>query len=108
MDPPLETGSCSATRGSWCEVESDAQRYGDEFLVGFGKTGRDGMHLRAVTVRESCDLVISNVVVIDPVLGVRKASIGVTRRTHLAASAVPETPTRSTGWTSSWARTPRS
>ncbi|MSV73601.1 MAG: urease subunit alpha, partial [Actinobacteria bacterium] len=60
------------------EVESDSQREGDEFLVGFGKTARDGMHLRAVTVRESCDLVISNALVLDAVLGVRKVSIGIT------------------------------
>jgi len=59
------------------EVESDSQRYGDEFLVGFGKTGRDGMHFRADTIRETCDLVISNVVVIDARLGIRKVSIGI-------------------------------
>jgi urease subunit alpha len=61
------------------EIESDSQQRGDEFLVGFGKTARDGMHLRAVTVRESCDLVISNVVVLDAVLGIRKVSIGIAR-----------------------------
>lgn len=59
------------------EVEHDAQQPGDEFLMGFGKTARDGMHLRAAPVRETCDLVISNVVLLDPVLGVRKVSIGV-------------------------------
>jgi urease subunit alpha len=59
------------------EVEHDSQRPGDEFLMGFAKTARDGMHLRAATVRETCDLVISNVLLLDPVLGVRKLSIGV-------------------------------
>lgn len=29
------------------EVESDAQQTGDEFVAGFAKTARDGMHLRA-------------------------------------------------------------
>ncbi|MFD4134474.1 urease subunit alpha [Streptomyces goshikiensis] len=58
-------------------VESDAQRPGDEFLAGFGKTARDGLHLKAAAVRETCDLVISNVLVIDAVLGIRKTSIGV-------------------------------
>ena len=58
-------------------VESDSQQRGDEFLLGFGKTARDGMHLAPVGLRESCDLVVSNVVIIDPLLGVRKASIGV-------------------------------
>ncbi|MFE0465397.1 amidohydrolase family protein, partial [Kitasatospora sp. NPDC058965] len=58
-------------------VESDSQRPGEEFLVGFGKTARDGQHLKAAAVRDTCDLVISNVVVIDAVLGIRKTSIGV-------------------------------
>ncbi|WDV54767.1 urease subunit alpha [Streptomyces coeruleorubidus] len=58
-------------------VESDAQRYGDEFLAGFGKTARDGLHLKAAAVRETCDVVVSNVVVIDAVQGIRKVSIGI-------------------------------
>ena len=60
------------------EVESDSQRIGDEFIMGFGKTARDGIHLRAVPISGSCDLVVSNVVVIDAVLGIRKVSIGIT------------------------------
>ncbi|MEN3539572.1 urease subunit alpha [Microbispora sp. ZYX-F-249] len=59
------------------EVEGDAQRPGEEFLAGFGKTARDGLHLKAAPVRETCDVVISNVVVVDAVLGVRKVSIGI-------------------------------
>ncbi|MFD5234499.1 urease subunit alpha [Streptomyces qaidamensis] len=59
------------------EVESDSQRPGDEFLAGFGKTARDGLHLKAAAVRETCDVVVSNVVVIDAVRGVRKVSIGI-------------------------------
>ncbi|MFF7872208.1 urease subunit alpha [Streptomyces qaidamensis] len=59
------------------EVESDSQRPGDEFLAGFGKTARDGLHLKAAAVRETCDVVVSNVVVIDAVQGVRKVSIGI-------------------------------
>ena len=58
-------------------VESDAQKPGDEFLAGFGKTARDGLHLKAAAVRETCDVVISNVLVIDAVQGVRKVSIGI-------------------------------
>ncbi|MEV6614451.1 urease subunit alpha [Streptomyces sp. NPDC051051] len=58
-------------------VESDSQRPGDEFLAGFGKTARDGLHLKAAAVRETCDVVVSNVVVIDAVQGVRKVSIGI-------------------------------
>ncbi|MEU0896129.1 urease subunit alpha [Streptomyces massasporeus] len=59
------------------EVESDSQRRGDEFLAGFGKTARDGLHLKAAAVRETCDVVVSNVVVIDAVQGIRKVSIGI-------------------------------
>ncbi|MEV7287589.1 urease subunit alpha [Streptomyces sp. NPDC093252] len=58
-------------------VEDDSQRPGDEFLAGFGKTARDGLHLKAAAVRDTCDVVISNVVVIDAVLGIRKVSIGI-------------------------------
>jgi urease subunit alpha len=59
------------------EVEHDSQRPGDEFLAGFGKTARDGLHLKAAAVRDTCDLVISNVVIMDALLGIRKASIGI-------------------------------
>ncbi|MEU9353694.1 urease subunit alpha [Streptomyces griseoloalbus] len=58
-------------------VASDSQQYGDEFLAGFGKTARDGLHLKAAAVRETCDVVISNVVVIDAAQGIRKVSIGI-------------------------------
>ncbi|MEU6668743.1 urease subunit alpha [Streptomyces sp. NPDC046727] len=63
--------------GLTVRVESDAQKYGDEFLAGFGKTARDGLHLKAAAVRETCDVVISNVLVIDAVQGIRKVSIGI-------------------------------
>ncbi|MYW63719.1 urease subunit alpha [Streptomyces sp. SID8379] len=63
--------------GLTIKVESDSQAYGDEFLAGFGKTARDGLHLKAAAVRETCDVVISNVVVIDAALGIRKVSIGI-------------------------------
>ncbi|MCZ2527488.1 urease subunit alpha [Streptomyces sp. NPDC059506] len=58
-------------------VESDAQLPGDEFLAGFGKTARDGLHLKAAAVRETCDVVISNVLVLDAVQGIRKMSVGI-------------------------------
>ena len=63
--------------GLTIRVESDSQAYGEEFLAGFGKTARDGLHLKAAAVRDTCDVVISNVVVIDAVLGIRKVSIGI-------------------------------
>ena len=49
----------------------------DELRVGFAKTGRDGIGLRAVSTIESCDVLITNVVVLDPVDGIRVASIGI-------------------------------
>jgi len=58
-------------------IEYDTQRRGDEFLAGFGKTARDGLLLKAAAVRETCDLVISNVVIIDAMHRIGKASIGI-------------------------------
>ncbi|NGO72267.1 urease subunit alpha [Streptomyces boncukensis] len=70
--------------GLLVEVEHDSAEPGQEFLVGFGKTARDGMHLRAATVRDTCDIVVSNVLAVDAVLGVRKVSIGI-REGRIAA-----------------------
>lgn len=50
---------------------------GEELRVGFAKTGRDGIGLKALSARESCDVLITNVVVLDPVDGARVASIGI-------------------------------
>ena len=50
---------------------------GSEFHIGFAKTGRDGIGLAPVGTRESCDVVINNVIVMDPVDGIRVASIGI-------------------------------
>lgn len=58
-------------------IPSRVRDEGDEFHVGFAKTGRDGIGLAPVTTRESCDVVITNVIVLDPVDGVRVASIGI-------------------------------
>ena len=66
-----------ADTGLVIRVEADAQRPGDEFRTGFGKTARDGMHLRAATATETCDIVITNVTLLDPVLGIQTVSIGV-------------------------------
>lgn len=63
--------------GLTVRVESDAQKPGEEFLAGFGKTARDGLHLKAAAVRDTCDVVISNVLLIDAVQGIRKVSIGI-------------------------------
>lgn len=58
-------------------IDSRVPDTGDELRVGFAKTGRDGIGLKAVSARESCDVLITNVVVLDPVDGVRVASIGI-------------------------------
>ncbi len=59
------------------EIEFDAQERGNEFLAGFGKTARDGLMLKAAAVRDTCDIVISNVVVIDATCRIGKMSIGI-------------------------------
>jgi urease subunit alpha len=62
----------------WVEIQEDATGYGDEALVGLGKTIRDGMLASARIPGDSeLDLVITNVVVLDPVHGVRKTNLGV-------------------------------
>jgi urease subunit alpha len=60
------------------EIEHDSQQHGDEFIAGFGKTARDGLMLKAASVKSTCDLVISNVVLIDAMHRISKVSIGIT------------------------------
>jgi urease subunit alpha len=59
------------------QIEYDSQQRSNEFVAGFGKTARDGIFLKAAAVRETCDLVISNVVVIDAMHRIGKTSIGI-------------------------------
>lgn len=71
------------------QVESDHTAYGDEPLWGFGKTIRDSMGMSSHLERQSArlpdrrasdstmDLIIANVVVVDPLLGVIKTNIGI-------------------------------
>jgi urease subunit alpha len=63
----------------WIEVEADDVFPGDELIGGCGKTLRDGVLATARTgPRDSAlDMIIPNVLVLDPVLGVRKTSIGI-------------------------------
>jgi urease subunit alpha len=64
--------------GLQVEVVSDDTSYGDEVLGGCGKTMRDGMLATSRPAADSrLDMLISNVVVIDPVLGVLKTNIGI-------------------------------
>jgi len=61
------------------EIDRDLTRPGDEAVFGGGKSIRDGMAQRSGATRESgaLDLVITSVVVLDALVGVVKADIGV-------------------------------
>ncbi|MDE6399736.1 MAG: urease subunit alpha, partial [Muribaculaceae bacterium] len=59
----------------YVEIEKDLRTYGDELVYGGGKTLRDGMGLAndCSSYQGSLELVITNVTINDPVLGVVKA-----------------------------------
>jgi urease subunit alpha len=61
------------------EIESDCAVYGDECLHGGGKTLRDGLGLVPGydSAMGSLDMLISNAVIVDPVLGIMKGDIGI-------------------------------
>jgi len=60
------------------EIEKDFQSYGDEVVFGGGKSARDGMgQASGVTSRNALDLVITNAIIMDPILGIIKADIGI-------------------------------
>ena len=63
----------------YVEIEKDLRVYGDELVYGGGKTLRDGMGLAndCSCDQGSLDLVITNVTILDPILGVVKADVGV-------------------------------
>jgi urease subunit alpha len=59
-------------------IERDYARYGDEPLWGYGKNMRSGMMLASRPPTDSeLDLVIVGAIVVDPVLGIFKGSIGI-------------------------------
>ena len=60
------------------EIERDLVRYGDEAVFGGGKSARDGLsQASGVTRDNSLDLVITNAMIMDPILGIIKADIGI-------------------------------
>src|SRR3954453_721933 len=63
----------------WAEVERDLLVPGDECVFGGGKTLRDGLGVHgAITAADGAlDFVITNALVIDAVLGIVKADIGI-------------------------------
>ena len=63
----------------YVQIEKDLRTFGDEAVYGGGKTLRDGMGLaNEMTSKDgSLDIVITNVTIIDPLLGVIKADVGI-------------------------------
>ena len=59
----------------WVEVERDDQERGNEVMGGFAKSARDGLMAQATT--EAVEIAVTQVVIIDPILGVRKTAIGI-------------------------------
>ena len=63
----------------YIEIEQDLRTPGDEAIYGGGKTLRDGMGVNNQLTSEggALDLVITNVTIVDAVLGVVKADVGI-------------------------------
>ena len=64
----------------YVEIEKDLRvYYGDEVVYGGGKTLRDGMGLdnTCTSAGGSLDLVITNVTILDPIMGVVKGDVGI-------------------------------
>jgi urease subunit alpha len=63
----------------YIEIEQDLRVLGDEAVYGGGKTLRDGMGMdnQLTSSGGALDLVITNVTIVDPVVGVVKADVGV-------------------------------
>ncbi|MBU8832427.1 urease subunit alpha [Mycolicibacterium goodii] len=61
------------------KVEADATVYGEEAVFGGGKTMREGMavHGDITNADGALDFVITNALIVDAVLGIRKADIGI-------------------------------
>ncbi len=60
------------------EIEDDYAGYGDEVVSGWAKNVRNGMMIHGRRVGESeLDTILVGALVIDPVLGIFKGSIGI-------------------------------
>ena len=60
------------------EIEKNLLLYGDEVVFGGGKSARDGLGQASGVKREnSLDLVITNTIIMDPILGIVKGDIGI-------------------------------
>jgi len=63
----------------YIEIEKDLRTFGDEVVFGGGKSIREGMGFdNTLTSRDGApDLVITNVTIVDAILGVVKADVGI-------------------------------
>ena len=63
----------------WAEVEQDLTVYGDECVFGGGKTLRDGLGTNGAVTAEggAPDFLITGALIVDAVLGIVKADIGI-------------------------------
>lgn len=60
------------------EIEKNFLAYGDEVVFGGGKSARDGQAQASGVKREnSLDLVITNAIILDPIMGIVKGDIGI-------------------------------
>jgi len=60
------------------EIEKNLLVYGDEVVFGGGKSARDGQgQASGVKRANSLDLVITNAIIMDPILGIIKGDIGI-------------------------------
>ncbi|HZK01661.1 MAG TPA: urease subunit alpha, partial [Anaerovoracaceae bacterium] len=59
-------------------IEEDLTTYGGEIQIGMGRNVRDGiMASSRSNIDEAMDVVITNVIILDPVLGIVKGNIGI-------------------------------
>ncbi len=68
----------------WIEVEQDYTIHGEEVKFGGGKVIRDGMGQGQKVAAEVADTVITNALIVDAVLGIVKADIGL-KNGHIQA-----------------------
>ena len=60
------------------EIERDLLHHGDETVFGGGKSIRDGLgQASGIPSKDGLDLVITNAIILDPILGIIKADIGI-------------------------------
>jgi len=77
----------------WIRVERDDVAYGDELTYGWGQTVRTGMAIARRASPSELDVVLIGALVLDPVLGVVKTSLGIKegRITAVGRAGNPET-----------------